>query len=230
MKTIGLVGGVSWESSAEYYRIINREIGRRLGGLASGRIVLYSFNFAEIEPMQREGRETEVTAALVNACRTCQLGGADFVLICSNTTNKNADEVAAQIDIPLVHIADVTGEAIRARGMKTVALLGTKYTMEQDFYRGRLERKYGLSVLVPDEADRKLVNRVIYEELCRGVVREESRREYQRIIGSLGERGAMGVILGCTEIPMLIKAEHSPIPVFDTTEIHALKAVELALA
>ncbi len=230
MKTIGLIGGVSWESSAEYYRIINREIGRRLGGLASGRIVLYSFNFVEIEPLQREGREDEVTAALVAACRTCEAGGADFVLICSNTTNKNADAVAAQIRVPLIHITDVTAEAVKARGMKRIALLGTRYTMEQDFYKGRLEKRHGLAVVVPEEGDRKLVNRVIYEELCRGVIRQESRREYQRIIGGLAKAGAEGVILGCTEIPLLIKQEHSPIPVFDTTEIHALKAVELALA
>ena len=231
MKTIGLIGGVSWESSAEYYRIINQEVARRLGGLASARIIMHSFNFAEIEPLQKAEDEAGVTRMLVRAAKGLESAGADVIFICSNTTNKNADEVAEELSVPVVHIADVTADAVHAAGISTVGLLGTKLTMEQDFYKGRLERRHGLSVLVPEaEAERVRVSDIIYKELCRGVIREESRGEYQAIIARLAERGAQGVILGCTEIPLLIKQEHSPIPVFDTTEIHALRAVEFALS
>jgi aspartate racemase len=229
MKTIGLIGGLSWESSAEYYRLINEGVRERLGGLHSADSLLYSFDFAEIEHLQAAGDWDAATARMVNAAQRLERGGAAFILICSNTMHRMAHDVQAAVDIPLIHIADPTAEAIQAAGYSTVALLGTIYTMEQDFYRGRLESKYGLTVLTPDAADRQTVNRIIYDELVRGVVREDSRDAYVEIIGRLAAQGAQCVILGCTEIGLLIKPEHSPLPTFDTTLLHAQAAVDAAI-
>ena len=229
MKTIGLIGGLSWESSAEYYRLINEGVRERLGGLHSADCLMYSFDFAEIEHLQATGDWETATARMVEAARRLERGGADNLLICSNTMHRMADAVQAAVSIPLIHIADPTAEAIQAAGMRTIGLLGTIYTMEQDFYRGRLESKYGLRVLTPDADDRRTVNRIIYDELVLGVVKRESRAAYFEIIGKLAALGAEGVILGCTEIMLLIKPEDSPLPTFDTTGLHAAAAVQAAL-
>lgn len=230
MKTIGLIGGLSWESSAEYYRLINEGVRDRLGGLHSADCLMYSFDFAEIEHLQATGDWDTATARMVEAAQRLERGGAAHLLICSNTMHRMADAVQSAVGIQLIHIADPTAEAIQAAGIQTIALLGTIYTMEQDFYRGRLESRYGLRVLTPDAADRQTVNRVIYDELVRGVVRPESRAAYVEIIGNLAAQGAQGVILGCTEIMLLIKPEDSPLPTFDTTGLHAAAAVSVALA
>ncbi|MFE0103205.1 aspartate/glutamate racemase family protein [Streptomyces sp. NPDC059009] len=228
MKTIGLIGGMSWESSAEYYRLLNELVRERLGGLHSARIVLHSVDFAEIERLQVAGEWDEAGRVLAVAAKGLEAAGADFLLICTNTMHKVADQVSAAVSVPLLHLGDATAEAVRAAGLQTVGLLGTAFTMEQDFYRDRLAA-HGLEVLVPDEAGRAVVHRVIYEELCLGVVREESRAAYQEVIDGLVRRGAQGVILGCTEIELLIQAEHSPVPVFPTTRLHAEAAVEAAV-
>lgn len=230
MKTIGLLGGMSWESSVEYYRIVNREVARRLGGLHSARCVLLSVDFAPIEELQRAGDWEEAGRLLGEDARRLQTAGAELLLLCSNTMHRVAEAVQAAVDVPLLHLADATGERVRAAGLGTVGLLGTRFTMEEDFYRGRLERRHGLRVLVPGRADRELVHRVIYEELVLGRVEEVSRREYRRIVEELAERGAEGVILGCTEIPLLLRDDDGPVPLFDTTRIHAEEAVRLALA
>jgi aspartate racemase len=229
MKTIGLLGGMSWESTVPYYRIINEMVGERLGGLHSARLVLYSVEFQEIENLQHQGRWDEAGEILATAAAALEAAGAEFLVICTNTMHKVAAQVEAGIAIPLLHIADATAEEIKASGVATVGLLGTRFTMEQDFYRGRLEQDHGLRVLVPSEAGRDTVHKVIYEELCLGKVREDSRAAFRRIIEELVEGGAEAVILGCTEISMLVRAEDSPVPIFDTTEIHARKAVEWAL-
>ncbi|MEU6846222.1 aspartate/glutamate racemase family protein [Streptomyces sp. NPDC046716] len=229
MKTIGLIGGMSWESTSEYYRLLNEFTRDRLGGLHSARCVLYSVDFAEIEQLQVRGRWEEAGDVLAAAARSVERAGADMVLICTNTMHKVAGQVEAAVTVPLLHLADATADAVTAAGVRTVGLLGTAFTMEQDFYRARLEKR-GLDVLVPEAADRALVHRVIYEELCLGVVRDASRKEYQRVIGKLVEQGAQGVILGCTEIELLIGAQDSPVPVFPTTRLHAEAAVEAALA
>jgi aspartate racemase len=228
MRTIGLIGGMSWESTAEYYRLLNEFTRDRLGGLHSARCVLYSVDFAEIEQMQAGGRWAEAGEVLAAAGRSLEKAGADLLLIGTNTMHKVADQVQAAVGIPLLHLADATAEAVRAAGVGKVGLLGTAFTMEQDFYRGRLEA-CGLDVVVPDAGDRALVHRVIYEELCLGVVTDDSRKEYQRVIGNLVGAGAEGVILGCTEIELLIGAEDSPVPVFPTTRLHAEAAVRAAL-
>jgi aspartate racemase len=231
MRTIGLIGGMSWESSAAYYRLINQETARRLGGLHSARSLLYSVDFAEVEALQHQGRWDEATALMVEAARRVERGGADLVLLCTNTMHRMADAVQAGVGIPLLHIADATGACIHGRGLRTVGLLGTRFTMEQDFYRGRLARCYGLAVLIPEpEAERQVVHDIIYDELCRGEVRAVSREAYRRVIGGLVTRGAQGIVLGCTEIMLLIGQEDSPVPVFDTTSLHAHAAVEAALA
>ncbi len=229
MKTIGLIGGMSWESSIEYYRIINEAVRDRLGALHSAKSLMYSVDFAEIEILQHEGRWDEATRLMIDAARRLENGGADFLLICTNTMHKLADAVQAEIGIPLLHIADATAEAVRGRELKAVGLLGTRFTMEEDFYRGRLVDRHGLRVLVPDAADRATVHRVIYEELVVGAIKPPSRTEYRRIIQALVAQGAEGIILGCTEIGLLVKAEDSPVPLFDTTRLHALAAVEFAL-
>ncbi|MCX5071485.1 aspartate/glutamate racemase family protein [Streptomyces sp. NBC_00513] len=228
MKTIGLLGGMSWESTAEYYRLLNEFTRERLGGLHSARCVLYSVDFAEIERLQAQGRWDEAGEVLADAARSLEAAGADLVLLCTNTMHKVADQVQAAVSVPLLHLADATAEAVRARGLRRVGLLGTAFTMEQDFYRGRLAAG-GLEVSVPDADERALVHRVIYEELCIGVVREESRTAYREVIADLVAAGAEGIVLGCTEIELLVGAEDSPVPVFPTARIHAAAAVDAAL-
>jgi aspartate racemase len=230
MRTIGLIGGMSWESSAEYYRLINESVRRRLGGHHSAASLMLSVDFAEIEELQREGRWDDAARSLIEAAKRLERGGAELVLLCTNTMHRVADEVSASIDIPLLHIADPTAEEIRARGISTVGLLGTRYTMEQDFYRGRLRDRHGLEVLVPDDGDRAMVHRVIYEELVLGRFEDASRVASEEIITRLVEAGARGVILGCTEIGLLIGPTSAAVPLFDTTRIHAERAVEMALA
>lgn len=229
MKTIGLLGGMSWESTAEYYRIINETVRDRLGALHSAPIVLVSVEFAEIEAMQHAGDWDGAARILVDAAQAVERGGAEFLVIATNTMHKLADAVAAGIAIPILHIADATAGAVLTRGLKRVALLGTRFTMEEDFYSGRLRDKHGLDVLVPEAEARALIHRVIYEELCTGRIVEESRIAFLKIIGELAAKGAEGVIFGCTEIGLLVKAADVALPVFDTTRIHALAAVEKAL-
>ena len=230
MKTIGMIGGMSWESSIEYYRIVNETVKEKLGGLHSAKSVMYSVDFAEIEVLQHEGGWEEATQAMIAAAQHVEAGGADFVVICTNTMHKMADDVEQAIHIPLLHIADATAEAIKARGLQVVGLLGTKFTMEEDFYRGRLVEKHGLEVLIPNAEDREIVHRVIYDELVLGEIKSESRKQYQRIIEKLIAAGAQGIILGCTEIGLLVKEEDSSVLLFDTTLIHAVSAVEVALS
>ncbi len=229
MKTIGLLGGMSWESTANYYRLINEGVKRRLGGLQSAQIVLYSVNFGPIETLQHAGDWVATARILARAARQVEAGGADFLLICTNTMHKVAADIEAAIDIPLVHIADATAEALQRRGVGTVGLLGTAFTMEQAFYSGRLNERFGIEVLVPPAAERKIVHDVIYGELCLGKVRDASRDRYLSIIDALAGRGAEAVVLGCTEIGMLVTAEFTDVPLVDTTALHAAKAVELAL-
>lgn len=229
MKTIGLIGGMSWESSQEYYRIINETTREKLGGLHSAQCLMFSFDFAVIEELQHSGNWEEATRCMVEAAQNLEKGGAAFVLICTNTMHKMAKEVQDGIRIPLLHIADPTGEAIKTQGITKIGLLGTKYTMEHDFYKGRLISKFGLDVIVPDEADRQIVHDIIYDELCLGVVKESSKKQYQQIIEKLKAQGAGGIILGCTEIMLLIQQADTDLPIFDTTRIHAETAVDLAL-
>lgn len=229
MKTIGLLGGMSWESTLEYYRIINETIKHRLGGLHSARCILYSVEFAEIEKLQHENRWDKALEILTQASRNIEIAGADCLVICTNTMHKLAAEIQQQLSIPLLHIADPTARKVRSAGLRTVALLGTRFTMEEDFYRGRLERPHGLKVLIPPEADRLIVHQVIYEELCLGITSAASAHSYAGIIERLIDAGAEGVILGCTEIGMLVKQKNYRIPLFDTTRIHAEAAVDFAL-
>jgi aspartate racemase len=228
MKTIGLLGGMSWESSAEYYRLVNQQVKERLGGHHSARVVLYSVDFDEIEKCQSSGRWDDAASILKAAAKSIESAGADILVLCTNTMHKLAGEIAAAIKIPLLHIAEATGLEIVKCGVKTVGLLGTRYTMEQDFYKGKLV-EMGLDVLVPSEEERKVVHGVIYDELCHGRVNVSSREQYRRIIERLVARGAQGVILGCTEITLLIRQEDVTIPVFDTTYIHAVKAAKLCV-
>jgi len=230
MRVIGLLGGMSWESTAEYYRIINQEIRRRLGRQHSAKILMYSVEFEEIEEMQVAGQWDRAGQLLAEEAQRLERGGADFLLLCTNTMHKVAPAIEQAIQIPLIHIADATAERIRQANLRRVGLLGTRFTMEEDFYRGRLTEQHGLEVLIPTPGDRAVVDRVIFAELCQGQILEPSRQEYVRIIEALGREGAEGVVLGCTEIGLLIKPEHSPLPVFDTTQIHAEKGVQLALA
>ncbi len=228
MKTIGLVGGMSWESSIEYYRIINETVRDRLGGLHSAKSVMVSVDFAEIEALQHQGRWDEATEMMIAAARQVENGGADFVIICTNTMHKMADEVQAAMDIPLLHIADATAEAVKARGLNKVGLLGTRFTMEEDFYRGRLIEKHGLEVLIPTGEEREIVHGVIFDELCRGEIKQSSKEQYITIMDHLVQRGAEGIILGCTEISLLVGDGDCQVPLFDTTRIHAVAAVEYA--
>ena len=231
MKLIGLIGGMSWESSLEYYRIINQEIKSRLGGWHSGRILLYSVDFHDIEAHQSSGNWEAAAEMLSQAACSLEKGGADLILIATNTMHKVAPEVQAAVRVPLVHIADAVWEAInnQDQGLKKIGLLGTRFTMEEDFLKGYLSEKYGLEVIIPDAASRILVHDVIYNELCLGTINAESRRSYIDIINGLQQQGAQGVILGCTEIPMLVQQGDVALPLFDTTEIHARKAVDLAI-
>ncbi|MEV6714498.1 aspartate/glutamate racemase family protein [Lentzea sp. NPDC051208] len=226
MLTIGMLGGMSWESSAEYYRLANVLVRERLGGLHSAKLVLHSVDFAEIERMQVEGRWDDAGKALAEAAAHVQAGGADFLLICTNTMHKVFDQVQAAVDVPVIHLGDTTAQAIKQAGLTTVGLLGTGFTMDQPFYRERLE-DHGLKVLLPSTEDRATVHRIIYDELCVGIVREESRRAYQDVIARF--EGAQGVILGCTEIELLITQADVPLPVFPTTRLHVEAAVERAI-
>ena len=226
---IGLIGGMSWESSAEYYRIINQLVRSRLSGLRSARCLMWSFDFGEIEALQHAGRWDDATALMIDAAQRLERGGADFFLICTNTMHKMADQVQSAVHIPLLHIADPTAERIKAQGIKRVGLLGTAFTMEQDFYKGRLQQRFGLDVLIPETYDRATVHRIIYDELVQGRAEPASRTAYRAVIARLVERGAEAIILGCTEIMLLVKPEDSQVPLFDTTGIHAEAAVDRAL-
>jgi aspartate racemase len=228
MKTIGLIGGMSWESTAEYYRIINEAVKERLGGFHSAKIVMYSVDFKEIRELQLEARWDEATNLMIDAARRVERGGADFVLICTNTMHKMAEEVEASISIPLLHIADVTAEKIISSGLKKVGLLGSAYTMEQDFYKGRLKDKYGLEVVIPSQIERQVVDNILFNELCLGEIKDSSREQIKTIMGNLVDDGAQGIILGCTELPSLIKQKDCSVPLFDTTAIHAKAAVDYA--
>ena len=230
MKRIGLLGGMSWESSAEYYRFLNEEVRTRCGGLHSADCLLRSVDFTNVEPLQRAGRWEEAGALLAAEARALTGAGAEVLVLCTNTMHKVADAVTAAVDVPFVHIADATAEAVRAARLWTVGLLATAYTMEQDFYVGRLREMHGINVLVPGAEDRRIVHDVIYDELCVGVISDSSREEYRRIMLELSERGAQGVLFGCTEIDLLVGPQDAPVPVFDTTRLHVKKAVDLALA
>ncbi|NLC20150.1 MAG: aspartate/glutamate racemase family protein [Clostridiales bacterium] len=228
MKTIGLLGGMSWESSASYYRIINEEVKARLGSLHSAKCIMYSVDFDEIEIYQRNNEWDKAAVVLSDAARSLERAGADFILICTNTMHKVAGQIQAAIGIPLLHIADVTADKVLALNIHTIGLLGTRYTMEEDFYKARLEEG-GIKVIVPDAEDRTVVNRVIYNELCLGEMKQSSKEEFIRIMNDLISKGAKGIILGCTEIGLLVGQADSEVPVFDTTLIHAKGAVEYAL-
>ncbi|SDO63003.1 aspartate racemase [Nakamurella panacisegetis] len=228
-RVIGLLGGMSWESSAQYYRLTNELVRDRLGGLHSARCLLASVDFAEIERLQVAGDWDTAGAVLARVAKALEAGGAEIIVMCTNTMHKVADQIRADLGIPFLHLADTTARAVIAAGMTTVGLLGTAFTMEQDFYRERLA-SHGLSVLIPEAADRAEVHRVIYEELCLGVVREESRQIYREVIERLVAAGAEGVILGCTEIELLVGAEDSPVPVFPTTRLHVEAAVNWSLS
>lgn len=230
MKRIGLLGGMSWESSAEYYRLINEATRERLGGLHSADCLLRSVDFAEIEQLQRDGAWDQAGERLAAEASALVAGGAEMLVLCTNTMHKVADAIADVVDVPFIHIADTTAHAVRACGMSRVGLIATAYTMEHDFYVGRLRDLHDLTVLVPDEPDRRLVHDVIYNELCVGVMRDESREEYRRIMRALADMGAQAILFGCTEIDLLVGPDDSPLPVFDTTRLHAEHAVELALA
>jgi aspartate racemase len=229
MKTIGMIGGMSWESSAEYYRIVNEEIHTRLGGVHSAKSLMLSVDFAEIEELQRSGQWAEATRLIVEAAQALERGGADFVVICTNTMHKMADDVQAAIHVPLLHIADAAAAEIQKRGLHKIGLLGTRFTMEETFYKDRLADKFGLEVLIPGTADREVVHRVIYDELVIGKIVPASKAEYRRIIADLQARGAEGIILGCTEIGLLVQQADCTLPLFDTTLLHALAAVDFAL-
>ena len=230
MKRIGLLGGMSWESSAEYYRLINEATRERLGGLHSADCLMRSVDFTDVEVLQRGGRWEEAGALLAAEASALVAAGAELIVLCTNTMHKVAGAITDAVDVPFVHIADTTAEAVKAQGLETVGLLATAYTMEQDFYVGRLRDRHGLGVLVPEAADRALVHTVIYEELCVGVIRDGSREEYRRIMRELADCGAQGILLGCTEIDLLVGPQDAPVPVFDTTRLHAERAVELAIA
>jgi aspartate racemase len=230
MKSIGMVGGMSWESTAVYYRVANQEVQRRLGGLHSAKLLLWSFDFAEIESLQEAGNWPEASQRMVDAARTLVKGGAQFLIICCNTMHMMADAVEQGAGVPLLHIATPLGAAIAGRGLARVGLLGTKYTMQADFLRAPLAREHGVEIIAPAPDDAYETHRIIYEELSRGQFLESSRRNLRHIIARLASRGAEGIILGCTELPLLVSAEDSEIPLFDTAELHALAAVEMALA
>lgn len=230
MRTIGLIGGMSWESTVPYYQHINRGVGQRLGGLHSARLLLYSVDFQDIERLQHGGRWDEAGVLLAGAAVALERAGADFLVICTNTMHKVAPAVESAVRIPLLHIADPTGEAVRSRGIQRVGLLGTKFTMEEPFYRRRLSERFGLDVVIPDTADRDAVHAVIYGELCHGVIAESSRARFRQIVQDLAVAGAEGVILGCTEVGLLLREADSSLPLFDTTRLHAEAAVEYALA
>lgn len=230
MKTIGLIGGMSWESSLEYYRIINETVKLKRGGLHSARCLMYSVDFAEIEKLQHLNKWDELTNIMVDSAQKLQDGGADFIVICTNTMHKMAGEIESRVGIKVLHIAEATGEIIIQKGMKKVGLLGTKFTMEQDFYKKVLSEKFNIEVVIPSDSEREIVHHVIYDELCKGIINDDSKESFKKVISNLALEGAEGIVLGCTEIPLLIKQEDVAIPVFDTTTIHATVAVEYALS
>ena len=230
MKTIGMIGGMSWESSIEYYRIINETVRTELGGLHSAKSIMVSVEFAEIEALQHQDRWDEAAEILIDAARSLESGGADFAIICTNTMHKLYDQIQQSVRIPLLHIADATANSIKAEGIQKIALLGTRFTMEENFYKSRLIENYGLDVIIPDAEDMEIVHRIIYDELCAGIIQPDSKQKYTDIIRRLVKEGAEGIILGCTEIGLLVKPVDSPVPLFDTTEIHAKAAVKYALA
>ena len=229
MKTIGLIGGMSWESSIEYYRIINETAKAKLGGLHSAKSIMYSVDFADIEILQHQGKWGEAAQMLIDAAKNLENSGADFIVLCTNTMHKVADDIQANVKIPLLHIADATAQLVKDSGIKKIGLLGTRFTMEEEFYKGRLSQKYGLNVNVPNDQEREIVHRVIYDELVIGEIRQHSKEQYIGIIEQMVHQGAEGVILGCTEIGLLIHKQDSQVPLFDTTRIHAEAAVEYAL-
>ncbi len=230
MKTIGMLGGMSWESTANYYTALNEGVKNSLGGLHSAKICMYSVDFYEIEKLQHQGDWNEMGNILSRAAMSVEAGGADFLLICTNTMHKVADEISKQISIPILHIADATAEKLQKDNIHCVGLLGTKFTMEQDFYKGRLLKNYNINVLIPNVDERDVIHNVIYSELCLGLVIETSRNKYIKIIESLYKKGAEAIILGCTEIALLIQQQHTNVPLYDTTEIHAAEAVKHALS
>lgn len=229
MKTIGLIGGMSWESSLEYYRIINEKVKKELGGLHSAQSLMYSVDFEQIKVLQHEGKWDELTIIMIDAAKRLEKGGAEMIVICTNTMHKMADDVQKSINLPLIHIADTTAQSIKSQNLKKIGLLGTKFTMEQDFYKKRLTEKHGLEVIIPNEEDRDIVHHIIYNELCLGNIKDVSKKEYLRIIENLIENGAEGIILGCTEIPLLVKQNDVSVPIFDTTTLHAEGAVMEAI-
>jgi aspartate racemase len=229
MKTIGMIGGMSWESSLEYYRIMNQAVKEKLGGFHSARCILYSVDFDDVEKMQHQGDWESLTQLMIEAAQSVKKAGADFIVICTNTMHKMADAVHSAVQIPLLHIADVTAEAVKANRQNRVGLLGTKFTMEQEFYRGRLKDLHGIDVLIPEDEERQTIHDILYNELCLGDIRQISREKFQSIIQNLVERGAQGVVLGFTEIPFIVHQEDYKIPLYDTTSLHALAAVEFAL-
>jgi len=229
MKVIGIIGGMSWESSAEYYRLINEEVNRKLGKLHSAEIIMYSVDFDQIERLQQDGRWDEAATILIEAARRLERGGADFLIMATNTMHIVANQIQNIVKIPFLHIADATGDRIKEAGLKRVGLLGTIYTMEKDFYKGRLTDKYGFAVLIPQNEERTSVNDIIYKELCLGKINSSSKQKLVTIINELAAEGAQGIILGCTELSLLIQQKDTTIPVFDTTLIHTQTAVASAL-
>ena len=229
MKTIGLIGGMSWESSSEYYKIINETVKERLGGLNSAKCIMYSVDFEEIASLQHQGEWEELTRLMIRFAQQLERAGADFIVICTNTMHKMAREVQDNINIPLLHIADATAERIKEQGLRKPGLLGTKFTMEEDFYKKRLKEKYNLDVMIPSNTDREIIDSVIYNELCLGILKQSSKEKFKDIIRRLVSNGADGLILGCTEIPLLISQKDVEVPLFDITAIHSKAAVEFAL-
>ena len=230
MKTIGLLGGMSWESTASYYKALNEGVKSRLGGLNSAKVVLFSVNFDEIEKLQHQGKWDETAVLLSDAAESVEKAGADFLMICTNTMHKVVPEIESRISIPVLHIADATANVLQADGIEKVGLLGTRFTMEQDFYKGRLADKFGMDVVVPSSEDQDTVHTIIYDELCKGVIKESSKQQYLAIIDKLYAEGAQAVILGCTEIALLVNQQDTEVPLYDTTEIHAKQGVEYALS
>lgn len=229
MKQIGLIGGMSWESTIEYYRIINEETNKRLGGLHSAKIIMYSFDFDEIEKFQSQGRWDSATDVMIEVAKRIEKAGAEIILICTNTMHKMFAQVEESVTIPVLHILDATAEAIKSKEIKKVGLLGTKFTMEQEFYKERLMRVHGIEAIVPGAQDMEKVNKIIFEELCKGKIKESSKELLKQIIERLVDEGAEGIVLGCTELPLLIKKEDSSVPIFDTCSLHAKKAVKVSL-
>lgn len=230
MKTIGLLGGMSWESTASYYKALNEGVKSRLGGLNSAKVVLFSVNFDEIEKLQHQGKWDETAVLLSDAAESVEKAGADFLMICTNTMHKVVPEIESRISIPVLHIADATANVLQTDGIEKVGLLGTRFTMEQDFYKGRLTDKFGMDVVVPNSEDQETVHTIIYDELCKGVIKKSSKKQYLTIIDKLYAEGAQAVILGCTEIALLVNQQDTQVPLYDTTEIHAKQGLEYALS